>query len=91
MQSITPFVSPLELNNMVQRGGYIHLVDVRTPAEYEGRTVTTIGEERRFNPRLQVDSRQAYVDQMNSLALDPPRLIDVAVPANRKCGLKMAA
>jgi sulfur dioxygenase len=59
--------------------------------DYEGRTSSTIGIERRFNPRLQVDSREAYVDQMNALALEPPRLIDIAVPANRACGLKMAA
>jgi glyoxylase-like metal-dependent hydrolase (beta-lactamase superfamily II) len=59
--------------------------------DYEGRTSSSIGEEVRFNPRLQVASRQAYIDQMNALSLDPPRLIDVAVPANRSCGLKMAA
>ena len=55
--------------------------------DYEGRTCSSIGEERRYNPRLQVESRQAYVDQMNSLVLDRPRLMDVAVPANRKCGM----
>ena len=59
--------------------------------DYEGRTVSSIYEEKHFNPRLQVASRQEYVDQMNALVLDPPRLIDVAVPANRLCGLKMAA
>ena len=59
--------------------------------DYEGRTVSTIYEEKRFNPRLQVSSREAYIDQMNSLNLDPPRLIDIAVPSNRKCGLEMAA
>lgn len=59
--------------------------------DYEGRTVSTIGEEKHFNPRLQVASRQAYVEQMNALDLAPPRLIDIAVPANRQCGLKMAA
>jgi glyoxylase-like metal-dependent hydrolase (beta-lactamase superfamily II) len=55
--------------------------------DYEGRMCSSIGEERRHNPRLQVKSRQAYIDQMNALDLDPPRLIDVAVPANRRCGL----
>jgi len=59
--------------------------------DYEGRTCSSIGEERRFNPRLQVTSRQQYIDQMNALDLDPPRLIDVAVPANRRCGMRMAA
>ena len=55
--------------------------------DYEGRMCSSIGEERRHNPRLQVKSRQAYIDQMNALDLDPPQLIDVAVPANRRCGL----
>lgn len=59
--------------------------------DYEGRTSSTIGEERRFNPRLQIGSRQAYIDQMTALSLEPPRLIDVAVPANQSCGLKMVA
>jgi hypothetical protein len=59
--------------------------------DYEGRTSSSIGEEKRHNPRLQVNSRQAYIDQMDALDLDPPQLIDVAVPANRSCGLQMAA
>ena len=59
--------------------------------DYAGQTCSSIGEEKRHNPRLQVKSRQAYIDQMNALDLDPPRLIDVAVPANRACGLTMAA
>jgi len=59
--------------------------------DYEGRTCSSIGEEKRHNPRLQVKSRQAYIDQMDALDLDPPQLIDIAVPANRSCGLGMAA
>jgi len=59
--------------------------------DYEGRTSSSIGEEKRHNPRLQVTSRRAYIDQMEALDLDPPRLIDVAVPANRGCGLTVAA
>ncbi len=59
--------------------------------DYEGRTVSTIYEEKRFNPRLQVKSRLEYIEQMESLQLDPPKLIDVAVPSNRQCGLVMAA
>ncbi len=59
--------------------------------DYNGMTVSTIGEERRWNPRLQVKGRQAYVDLMNGLKLDNPRLMDIAVPANRACGLKAAA
>lgn len=59
--------------------------------DYNGMTVSTIGEERRHNPRLQVESKQAYVDLMNALDLPNPRLMDVAVPANRGCGVKTAA
>jgi len=59
--------------------------------DYNGMTVSTIGEEKRYNPRLQVADKQAYIDLMNGLALDDPRLMDVAVPANRGCGLKPAA
>ena len=59
--------------------------------DYSGMTVSTIGEELQHNPRLQVESRQAYIDQMNALDLDDPRLMDIAVPANRTCGMKVAA
>ncbi|MEW8509073.1 MAG: MBL fold metallo-hydrolase [Candidatus Thiodiazotropha sp.] len=59
--------------------------------DYNGMTVSTIWEEKQHNPRLQVSDQQAYVDLMNGLKLDNPRMMDVAVPANRKCGLKTAA
>ncbi len=59
--------------------------------DYEGRTCSSIGEEVRHNPRLQVGSRQEYIDRMNALDLEPPKLIEVAVPANRRCGLMTAA
>jgi sulfur dioxygenase len=54
--------------------------------DYRGRTVSTIGEERRHNPRLQVSSAEEYARLMNALDLAPPRLMDVAVPANLRCG-----
>jgi glyoxylase-like metal-dependent hydrolase (beta-lactamase superfamily II) len=59
--------------------------------DYHGMTVSTIWEEKRHNPRLQVSGKQAYVDLMNSLELENPRLMDVAVPANRQCGLNTVA
>lgn len=55
--------------------------------DYKGDTVSTIGEERAFNPRLQVKSVDEYVDLMNSLHLPNPKMMDVAVPANRHIGL----
>lgn len=59
--------------------------------DYNGMTVSTIGEELRHNPRLQVGSKQAYIDQMNALDLKDPELMDIAVPANRCCGIRAAA
>ncbi|HYM98555.1 MAG TPA: MBL fold metallo-hydrolase, partial [Aestuariivirgaceae bacterium] len=56
--------------------------------DYKGDTVSTIAEERAFNPRLQVTSLQQYVDIMNSLKLPDPKMMDVAIPANLKVGLK---
>jgi glyoxylase-like metal-dependent hydrolase (beta-lactamase superfamily II)/rhodanese-related sulfurtransferase len=55
--------------------------------DYKGDTVSTIGEERAFNPRLQVKSVEEYVDLMSSLNLPNPKMMDVAVPANMKIGL----
>ena len=54
--------------------------------DYKGETVSTIGEERRFNPRLRVESKQAYVEMMDRLDLADPRMMDVAVPANMRIG-----
>lgn len=56
--------------------------------DYNGMTVSTIGEEIQFNPRLQVQSRDQYIAQMNALNLPKPKLIDIAIPANRCCGLQ---
>jgi glyoxylase-like metal-dependent hydrolase (beta-lactamase superfamily II)/rhodanese-related sulfurtransferase len=55
--------------------------------DYKGDTVSTIGEERRHNPRLQVRSVDEYVELMNNLKLPNPRMMDVAVPANMQVGL----
>jgi glyoxylase-like metal-dependent hydrolase (beta-lactamase superfamily II) len=55
--------------------------------DYKGETVSTIGEERLLNPRLRVDSVDDYVHLMNRLALQRPRMMDVAVPANLQMGL----
>jgi glyoxylase-like metal-dependent hydrolase (beta-lactamase superfamily II)/rhodanese-related sulfurtransferase len=55
--------------------------------DYKGDTVSTIGEERHFNPRLQVKSADEYATLMNSLHLPNPKMMDVAVPANMHIGL----
>jgi sulfur dioxygenase len=54
--------------------------------DYRGCTVSTIGEERLWNPRLQVKSAAEYAELMNSLKLPSPKLMDVAVQANLRCG-----
>jgi rhodanese-related sulfurtransferase len=55
--------------------------------DYKGDTVSTIGEEKLFNPRLKIKSVDEYVDLMNSLKLPNPKMMDVAVPANIHVGL----
>jgi rhodanese-related sulfurtransferase len=55
--------------------------------DYKGDTVSTIGEERRYNPRLQVKSADDYVALMADLKLPNPKMMDVAVPSNMKIGL----
>ncbi len=55
--------------------------------DYKGETVSTIGEEKAYNPRLQVDSVEQYADIMNALNLPNPKMMDVAVPANLHVGL----
>ena len=68
--------------------------DLRPAAEAAGRDAglsrarlqrrygLTIGEEKAFNPRLQVKSVEEYVELMNNLNLANPKMMDVAVPAN---------
>lgn len=55
--------------------------------DYKGWSVSTIAEERAFNPRLQVNGEAAYVQLMDQLKLPNPRLMDVAVTANQACGM----
>ncbi len=59
--------------------------------DYKGETVTTIGEEKAFNPRLQVKSVEQYAELMNNLNLPNPKMMDVAVPANMRVGLAQEA
>jgi glyoxylase-like metal-dependent hydrolase (beta-lactamase superfamily II) len=56
--------------------------------DYNGFTCSSIGEERRFNPRLGGEkSREEYIHIMQSMVLEKPKLIDIAVPGNQACGL----
>ncbi|KYO28691.1 persulfide dioxygenase ETHE1, mitochondrial isoform X2 [Alligator mississippiensis] len=55
--------------------------------DYNGHSVTSVGEERTLNPRLTL-SLEAFVELMNNLNLPKPEHIDIAVPANLKCGIQ---
>ena len=55
--------------------------------DYRGLTVTSVAEERAFNPRLGGEAAEGdFVGYMTNLGLPHPKLIDVAVPANLDCG-----
>ena len=57
--------------------------------DYKGWTVSTIGEERSHNPRLQVKNAAEYAELMSKLKLPNPKMMDVAVPANLRCGKEL--
>jgi len=81
--------SPAQLFSSV-RGQILSLPDnclLYPGHDYRGLTVTSVGEERRFNPRLGGDVDSAdFAGYMNNLGLPHPKLMDIAVPANLKCG-----
>lgn len=56
--------------------------------DYKGRTMSTVGEEKRWNPRLAVTrTEDEFVETMAKLQLAYPKKIDVALPANLHCGV----
>jgi rhodanese-related sulfurtransferase len=60
--------------------------------DYRGLTVTSVGEERRFNPRLGGEAAETdFTGYMENLRLAHPKQIDVAVPANLECGRPTSA
>ncbi|HEY5900513.1 MAG TPA: MBL fold metallo-hydrolase, partial [Burkholderiales bacterium] len=55
--------------------------------DYRGLTVSTVGEEKRYNPRLAESiGEEDFVGYMTHLGLPHPKQMDIAVPANLKCG-----
>ncbi|WP_439639934.1 MBL fold metallo-hydrolase [Nevskia sp.] len=54
--------------------------------DYKGWNASSIGEEKRHNPRLAGKTEAEYVAIMNGLNLPNPKLMDIAVPANLACG-----
>lgn len=55
--------------------------------DYRGHTVSSVGEEKRCNPRLLGKTREQFIALMGALGLPPPKAIQEAVPANRELGL----
>ena len=54
--------------------------------DYKGEKVSTIGKEKKFNPRLQVKNVDEYIDIMNNLNLKKPAAIDFNVASNLRLG-----
>ena len=54
--------------------------------DYNGEKVSSIGKEKKFNPRLQVNSENEYIEIMNNLNLPEPKMMDVNVARNIKLG-----
>ena len=54
--------------------------------DYKGWTASSIGEEKAHNPRLVGKAKEEYIEIMNNLNLPDPKMMDIAVPANLKCG-----
>ena len=52
--------------------------------DYKGKKFSTIGNEKKNNPRLKVKSANQYAEIMRNLKLDNPKMIDIAIPANIK-------
>lgn len=55
--------------------------------DYNGRRVSNIGQEKAINLRLAGKTQAEFVTLMKNLNLPRPRLMDIAVPANRNCGI----
>ncbi len=54
--------------------------------DYKGWSASSIGEEKRFNPRIAGKTEADYVAIMNGLKLPEPVMINIALPANLACG-----
>ena len=57
--------------------------------DYKGEKVSSIGKEKKFNPRLQVNNVEEYIEIMNNLSLKKPAAIDFNVANNLKLGAEL--
>ena len=59
--------------------------------DYHGRTVSSVDEEKRFNPRMGLDkSLDEFIQLMEGLKLAYPKRMDIAVPANLLSGISIS-
>jgi len=54
--------------------------------DYNGKKFSTIGDEKKFNPRLQVNNEHEYLEIMKNLNLPKPKMIDINIASNIKLG-----
>ena len=63
----------------------------RPAAQLGSGRVSSVGEEKSLNPRFAGQTREQFIELMAGLNLPKPKLIDVAVPANKRAGESHAA
>lgn len=59
--------------------------------DYNGRTASSIGEEKTLNPYFAGVSEKEFIQKMDELNLPQPKRINIAVPGNMACGLDKVA
>lgn len=83
---------PGVLYDSLQRLLALHESTIVYPGhDYRGHTASTIGEEKRLNPKIAGRSRHSFITVMNNQKLAPPARIDQALPANAHLGDFVAA
>ena len=56
--------------------------------DYQGLNVSVLSEEIRYNPRLQFKSNKEFTAHMKTQGGDMPQMFDIAIPANKNCGMQ---
>ncbi|MEH2266416.1 MBL fold metallo-hydrolase [Nostoc sp.] len=59
--------------------------------DYQGQTVSTIGEEKSWNPRFAGRSRNQFIELIKNLNLPQPKKMPEAIPANQHCARVLVA
>lgn len=79
-----------KLYDSIQTKVFVHPDETRIfPGhDYRGLTMSTVGEEKKYNARLVNKTRAEFIELMSNLKLANPKKIHEAVPANLLCGVK---